>query len=394
MIVNPYSKQILKYIQKIPDFSHYKKFSKKTILLFTRFLEKIQVSDIAYTNANIIKINSLDYKQSDLYNAIPIQIRNIIENQQIIQESYQFSIADRNIKLHFIIPSSSPHSIKTINISIKLVYTWFYFISQYSSNPKCASSLDLYLHMINHNKVLPINHGEPIEQIHANTAFTWACVENSTIQIFREEEWFKVLIHESFHTLGLDFSTMDISECQKKIKEWFSISTEGLLFESYCETWACILNIVFLSFYSKNTTKKQLESIENLIQLETKYAFFQSVKVLQHYNLTYKDLVFKTPDTIKQREQYSEKTNVFCYNILKGLMIYNLDDFLQWCIINNRNVLEFHKTYSKIENFCKWIENHYKTSDFMKDYKHTEHWYNSSPKRGYIYNTMRMTIFG
>jgi len=248
--------------------------------------------------------------------------------------------------------------------------------------------------MINHNKVLPIITGEPIEQINANTAFTWACVENSTIQIFREEEWFKVLIHESFHTFGLDFSTMDISECQKKIKEWFSISTEGLLFESYCETWACILNIVFLSFYSKDNIKKQLESIENLVKLETKYSFFQSIKVLQHYNLTYKDLIFKTPNTIKQREQYSEKTNVFCYNVLKALMIYHLDDFLQWCIKNNRTVLEFHKTHKMIENFCKWIENHYKTPYFMKDYKVVEDWYNSSTKKGYIYNTMRMTIFG
>jgi len=218
MIVNSYSKQILQYIQKIPDLSHRKKFSKKTITLLSRILEQIKDSDIAYNTANIIKINQPNYKQSNLYNSIPIQIRSIIENQPMIQESYQFSIADRNIKLHFIIPSNSYHTIK-INTSIRLVYIWFYFISQYTSNPKCASSLDIYLNMINHNKVLPIITGEPIEQINANTAFTWACVENSTIQIFREEEWFKVLIHESFHTFGLDFSTMDISECQKKNKK-------------------------------------------------------------------------------------------------------------------------------------------------------------------------------
>ena len=38
------------------------------------------------------------------------------------------------------------------------------------------------------------------------------CRETSEITIYREEEWIKVLIHELFHNLNLDFSSMDITE--------------------------------------------------------------------------------------------------------------------------------------------------------------------------------------
>ena len=207
---------------------------------------------------------------------------------------------------------------------------------------------------------------------------------------------------------------MDIRKCQQKIAESFSIKTEGLLFESYCETWATVLNCVFLSYFS-NT------NVENLITIETKYAIFQSIKVLKHYGLSYSDIVYKIPDSRAQRrsdvagsitnghrrddargseatwriEQYSEKTNVFCYNVLKAMMLYYLDDFLVWCDSNNGGSLEFQKTPQMLENFCGWIEKHYKTGLYMEDYNKIQEWYGGSEKTPqYVFNSMRMTIFG
>jgi len=388
MKLNPYSQHLLKHIKNTPIFKHRPRFSNQSKKFLTRIIKNITVGEKQFKKNKPQLREPLQYKTNDLYNSIPKQIQTIIESQPTKQESYEFSINERNFRVQFIIPTNKLHYSNEINTALKLIYVWFYVASQYAKNPKCASSLQLFIYLIPHRKVLPKDSNQPIEQIHANTAFTWACVENSTIQIFREEEWFKVLIHETFHTMGLDFSTMDVRKCQQKIAEWFSLKTEGLLFESYCETWATVLNCLFLGYFSK-------VDMENLIVIETKYAIFQSIKVLKHYGLSYNDIVYKTPDSRTQREKYSEKTNVFCYNVLKAMMLYYLDDFLIWCDINNRGSLEFQKTPQMLENFCDWIEKHYKTEEYIEDYNKIQGWYMGSQKPPeYVFDSMRMTIFG
>lgn len=421
--LNPYSQVLLKYIKKAPDLKNRPRFSQQSKKFLSKILKHIKEGETQFRKQPLSQIEPSNYKTSDLYSSIPKQIKTIIESQPTKQESYEFSINNRNFRVQFIIPTNKPQQPNEIQTALKLTYIWFYVASQYTTNPKCASSLQLYIYLIPHRKVLPTIPNQPIEEIHANTAFTWACVENSTIQIFREEEWFKVLIHETFHTMGLDFSTMDVRKCQQKITELFSIKTEGLLFESYCETWATILNCLFLGYFSETITTKILATTENLITLETKYAIFQSIKVLKHYGLSYSDIVYKTSDSIQKRrpdvagsvanghrrddtrsseatwriEQYVEKTNVFCYNVLKALMLYYLDDFLVWCDTNNSGSLEFLKTPKMIENFCEWIETHYKTKAYIEDYSNLQRHFQGSQKSHetkYIFDSMRMTIFG
>jgi hypothetical protein len=65
------------------------------------------------------------------------------------------------------------------------------------------------LYFTNYLKILPPANGSIIDQEHANTAFTTSCKTNTEINLFREEEWFKVLVHETFHCMGLDFSSED-----------------------------------------------------------------------------------------------------------------------------------------------------------------------------------------
>lgn len=386
--LNPYSQQLLKHIKKAPDLKNTPRFSQQSKKFLSKILKHIKEGETQFRKQTPQQREPDQYKTSDLYSSIPKQIQSIIESQPTKQESYEFSLNNRNFRVQFIIPTNKPQQLNEIQTALKLIYIWFYVASQYATNTKCASSLQLYIYLIPHRKVLPVEPNQLIEELHANTAFTWACVENSTIQIFREEEWFKVLIHETFHTMGLDFSTMNVSKCQQKIAEWFSIKTEGLLFESYCETWATVLNCLFLSHFSKANN-------ENLITIETKYAVFQSIKVLKHYGLSYSDIVYKTPDSRTQREQYSEKTNVFCYNVLKAMMLYYLDDFLVWCDSNNGGSLEFQKTPQMLENFCGWIEKHYKTVSYMEDYNKIQKWYLGSQKTPkYVFDSMRMTIFG
>ena len=65
--------------------------------------------------------------------------------------------------------------------------------------------MNIYIFLTDLKKKLPEHTGQEIGKINVNTGFTMTCRPKSNIVIYRKEEWFKVLIHETFHNFGLDF---------------------------------------------------------------------------------------------------------------------------------------------------------------------------------------------
>jgi len=145
---------------------------------------------------------------------------------------------------------------------MKYVERMFIWLSiAYAYSPvNCAKNLNVYLYLTDLKKMLPTIDASPIDWEHANTAFTYSCREEhisshnenndnkeiSEINIFREEEWFKVFIHETIHCMGLDFSHMDTGFSNSKIHSIFNINVDVKLFESYTECLAEIMNSIFL----------------------------------------------------------------------------------------------------------------------------------------------------
>lgn len=382
------TKEILDFIKhkKFPEPKK-QKFSKTTKIFIANFLHKIQQTEARYVLPP--QVDFPEYQKSDLYSSIPEQIREYIRIlPPQTKQSYKFSIMDRTIQVN-IMTFSSRQDNSYIETAIKLIYMWFSIIAPYSTK-SCAKDLELYLYLTPAYKNLPKN-GEHFDTIHANSAFTRSCSPQAIIQIFREEEWFKVLIHESFHTFGLDFSDMDIEICQKKLRELFSINTKGLLFETYCETWACFINAIFVGYFSSSGLSK----INEMMNLETKFAMFQMSKVLLHNGLTYENILMGEPTT--NNNNYRENTNIFCYYVLKCLVLYHFDDFILWCSKHNReNPMDFTKTKENLENFCNFIAKIHKNADFLKDYRKIESFYakNVEDNNDFMFQSMRMTVFG
>ena len=91
-------------------------------------------------------------------------------------------------------------------------------------------------------------HDKVISASHVNGGLSNICQIDGRILVYRKEEWFKVLIHESMHNYGLDFSILDISMANKKLHSIFSIQTDIKIFESYSA------GIISSSGDSNNTT--------------------------------------------------------------------------------------------------------------------------------------------
>jgi hypothetical protein len=251
-------------------------------------------------------------------------------------------------------------------------------------------------------KILP-SQSKQINQEHANSGFTITCNSTSEIHIFRDEEWFKVLLHETFHNLGLDFSGIENKPINECIYNIFPMKTEGKYFETYCEMWAEIINVMFVSFVSSKNKKIEnlITKTSELLNIEREFSMFQCVKILYFFGMTYTDLYEKTPNAIHARMyKYKESTPIFSYFILKSIMMFYVDDYVEWCAGHNHWSLNFDKKQksNNLIEYCGFIREHYNNVDFLYNIDTIEKrvFKNKSTSKRVsndIMQTLRMTVF-
>ena len=177
--------------------------------------------------------------------SFPEEIRNHIDKQALYELTYTFSLFDKEIRLFFILENPNvEHEMNVYNKYVDSIVMWLYILNKYASK-FCAKQLDIYLYFTSLSKNLPSTDDRVLDENHANTAFTTTCPRESEIVIFRKEEWFKVLIHETFHNFGLDFSGMNTDKCTTDMLKIFPVDSEVNLYESYAEFWAEIMNALF-----------------------------------------------------------------------------------------------------------------------------------------------------
>ena len=342
------------------------------------------------------------------------------------------SLFSRTIKVYFIDEHTDQNIDKNkyADCFKKMLY-WFYILNS-SASRTCSQTITVYIYLSSVKKELPLHSSIIIDQNHANTGFTKNCSVNSEICIFREEEWFKVFLHESFHNFSLDFSDMNIDHLNKQILQLFPLAnSEVTAYEAYTEFWAEIMNAAILAIVTPNSNKNGLpiptlneflKTCEFIINCERNFGMYQLVKVLKHMNLSYFDLI-----NIKKREEintqpdlkmnctdrkrnctdskrnctdskqnctdckrncYKENTNVLSYYVLKNILLNNYNEFLDWCDKNNTNTFQFVKTEEHLQMFYKFIEKHYKTKDMLDMIDHAEKMKSIDP---FICQSMRMT---
>ena len=255
---------------------------------------------------------------------MPSNIKKEITKNKIII-NYRFC----NMNINFICNNSQ----NNYNEYILKILNVIYFLSNYTSKNK---SITINLCLTNNKKIINNYIQEP-ENINSGLCM------NNEILIFRKEEWFKVLIHELIHCFKLDFSFMNTNNFEKKIKKEFNLKNVDLnLFECYTEFWANIINICF--YVLRNYKMNLISKINDFIKLETLYSILIMNNILIKQDMLYSDFFIKN--------DYRENTNVFCYYILKSIMLYNKNIFLEWCN-TNKNILIFNNF--KIDEFINLL---------------------------------------
>jgi hypothetical protein len=171
------------------------------------------------------------------------EMRECIKNNSKKVLTFNCKINRRDILLHFVLFKS--HRCEEFAPYYKTyahrVFMWLHMVSLRS---KCVESLDIYIYLTPFKKELPENKSEVIGPVNANTGYTYRCEKKNEIVIYREEEWFKVLIHETMHTFGNDFNTDagddKATATMAYMKKLFSLpqGVDIRLSETYSEIWA------------------------------------------------------------------------------------------------------------------------------------------------------------
>ena len=344
------------------------------------------------------------------YHFIPPHAREHIENTYHYQNTYSFKIKNREFVVGLVYPHTKTkmQANHFFEESMKRIYMWLYTASIYAP-ANCSNTLHIYLYFTDLMKTLP-THGTSIDQINANTAATRSCNKTNEIHLYREEEWFKVLIHECFHCFGLDFSEYDCSKTTKYILQLFPVKSDVLLFETYCEMWAEILNVMFISYLSTKHVEnlyailvdKMIKKTAKMLEKEQEFSLFQCIKVLHFYGLDYNDLHKQTVAAHSKRtNQYNEKTNILSYYILKSIYMFSVDDFIEWCANNNHNSINFNKSANVLhksqEDYCKFIFERYKDPLYIESANALTKWFDKMENKKIVEKiesrTLRMSVY-
>jgi hypothetical protein len=407
--------------------------------------------------------------RSSLFKSIyvPSKIAEYIKENARYLIEYNCDLGNgKTVKVKFILFDSCRYELNNIRKKgatyfkhcVLKIYIWLKVLSKYS-DVECGKNLECFFYFTPFKRKLPsdsdsespsnmYHYSEPvgggdggvIGASHVNGGLSNICQADGHIIVYRKEEWFKVFIHETMHNYGLDFAVLDeILMSNKKLQSIFSVQTDIKIFESYCETWARVMNVFFESYFEVNrqsrslftpmsTRKKIINNIHknhkqhfvsvsvsvknktgfkdkkerfltifyDNIQHEAVFSIFQCVKILNYMGLDY-NIISTCTDAnyIIVKKLYKEQTNVFAYYVIVAILIANFNNFILWCIDNNTNLFNFKKETASVDDFIAFISKNYKNNDLLNMVVSMEkRLENKAQDDEVLLTTMRMSVVG
>lgn len=385
------SSKIIAFLNKIPVKIPHEKMSPLSRIFIDKIIHQIHLGQSALKTNKTYKERILGQneipKGVDFHHIVP-EIREEIDSFRKIGKEYSFVIGSRTFTIYAVVPYRTRIVAKPVyaylDESVKKMFVWLYVATHFAP-AECSRELVIYWYLTGHQKRLPSFKGAPLDREHANTAFTMACPIEAVngIYIFRKEEWFKVLIHETFHSLGLDFARMPEDIANKALFSIFPVRCDYRFYEAYTETWATILHSLFLALGSKGAVYPQLEKC---LYIERMFSIFQKEKLLGHQQFKYAELC-----STVSAGRYKENTQVFSYFVLKSIMLFHCNDFIEWCAHKNKGVFTFKRMPANVLSLVEFVRKNHKTVEYTKALGEIENWISTNPYKGDEMTSMRMT---
>jgi hypothetical protein len=194
---------------------------------------------------------------------------------------------------------------------------------------------------------------------------------------------------------------MENGPANEKINQIFGITGDVRLYESYTEIWAEIIHICFLVHFQMvhspkwENIDKFISKVRDILIYEITFSLLQCAKVLKHSGLTYEDIATGSKERVATL--YKEETSLFSYYIVKSILLFFANDFVEWTMIHNRGSFNFQKTQQNVDAYIRFIQQHSVQPKYIKTMKMAEECLNHSSQNSVLkneagLNSMRMTL--
>ncbi len=228
------------------------------------------------------------------------------------------------------------------------------------NNLNCAKNkLNIYIFLTPLKKQLDSSYEKSIVgEKNVNTGYCYGCQDNSKIIIYRQEDFIKTIIHELLHTFGVDkfiIDNLNIGKENKLINMIFNIEENKNLGyginESYIEFWACFINLSIYSYISTKNYMNYTNILNIYLNLEIIHNFVQIYKILNYYNIEYKDLI---NFTIKNN--YKEDTHIISYYILKSFLLFDVKNFIKISNFYNKSIVFPNNNNNNLLDYIEYLK--------------------------------------
>ena len=304
-------------------------------------------------NLNIKDISIIEQianiKENDIINIIndnsflSNNFNNIIKNFIKFQTSIKYN--DNIIYIFY------NKDIKDDKLKINKIINRIKIIINYLNNFTNINGMTLYIILSNVKKNI-INEKKYL--LNGDNINSGIC-SSSYIYIWREEELFKVLIHEMMHYFKLDKYKISHKDYRKEIKIILGDNNYNLIInEAYTELLALLINIllyVILNNINDINDKKKL--FFKILTNEVIHSYNNVIKILNYYDI-------KNFNEFYTNNNFNQKSNVFSYIIIKYLLIFKIEDLNIFykdkdnkIKINNENINNFENIVKELLNINK-----------------------------------------
>lgn len=357
---------------------------------------------IPQVKANVRSNDSIIHGNMFGHYFVPESVRGFIQENGVHQLEYRCVILERNITIRIMLFSKNElMNMEKYEGYVSFMCIWLYICIRHASNASCKS-LTIYLYPTRMKKQLPSRKEQHLGVGNVNSALTSRCARNTgEIIIYREEEWRKVFIHETFHTFCFDMDPHVERDVHAGLSGIFPIRSIFSASEAYAETWARIMNAAYASYESTRKNKEGLKQFtvyfNFTLQMERMFSLLQMKKILGFQGLKYDNLLVdkskRKRKTIKRKEYihpYEEDstTNVFGYFVLSGILMNGYSDFLIWCQTHNTTLFKFGNVSNVTSNsFVKLVE-----KSHNKEHCKMTGVFGGGNRDKFLSNTTRMSI--
>ena len=338
-----------------------------------RFWKMIDVAYKRTVEEQICSAATIKHRDASTYiphgHYIPLSISQYIDTMLLETVVHTCKIGKLRITIHYGQFRGHKKSLAHIKRIVTLISSWLLICCSHAL-PECQNNLSLFIYPTPSTKDLPKSTASIIGPENVNSGFSHVCASDGRFCVFREEELFKVFIHESFHAFGLGIRGSEEKYLSKEIGEMLSIDCRIMPDESYVETWARIMNVMFSCYSKTRKVEDFVQFVHFSLAVEREFSFMQAKKVLAFNNITLEDCLEK--DSTIAKQLYRENTHVFSYYVLVAALMDNMQAFVDWCQNNNKLLFQFKNTRKNSMSFLQLVKQSIEDYEEPAFYSNTE----------------------